>query len=70
MIVLIVFQTPDRSLYWRAVLQVILRDVTGEIRDDWQVGKIARRCRDFSEYVEKAFKKLGLENKASCVIFI
>ena len=59
-------QLPDRSIYWRALLQEVLCDVTGVDRDDWpartdwQVGKIAAKCHTFTEYVHKALQKLRL----------
>ena len=62
------FQLPDRSIYWRALLQEVLCDVTGVGRDDWrarngwQVGKIALKCRTFTEYVRKALEKLHLDH--------
>lgn len=56
---------PDRSLYWRALLQVILKDITGTTRNDWNVGKIANKCLDFTEYVNKALAKLKIETKVS-----
>lgn len=57
---------PDRSIYWRALLQEILCDVIGvqrddwQARNDWQVGKIASKCHTFTEYVHKALQKLRL----------
>ncbi|KAI0224820.1 Methyltransferase-like protein 25 [Lamellibrachia satsuma] len=57
---------PDRSIYWRALLQEILCDITGvqrgdwQARNDWQVGKIASKCHTFTEYVHKALQKLRL----------
>ena len=58
---------PVRSLHWRAVLQVILCEATLEKRDtkDWQVGKIASKCKDFVDYVRRCFKKLGITCEVS-----
>ncbi|CAH1799394.1 unnamed protein product [Owenia fusiformis] len=55
-------KTPQKSLFWRALLQVILSDLTAEKRDDWHVGKVASKCSDFSEYVIKSCKKLGIDS--------
>ena len=65
-------QLPSRSLHWRAVLQVILCDVTGEKRDtkDWQVGKVAAKCRDFTDYVRRCFKKLGIACEVCICMYV
>ncbi len=51
---------PARSLHYRAVLQVILQDLTGGLQDDWQVGRIAAKCTSFTQYVRKALTKLNI----------
>jgi len=69
---LCVFQLPPVSIYWRALLQVILTDQVGKpeqrscldhqnhLNGNWHVGKLASKCPTFNEYVRKAFIKLGL----------
>lgn len=39
----------------------MLRDVSGVIRDDWHVGRIASKCTDFRDYVHKCLKKLKMD---------
>ncbi|ROT80200.1 Methyltransferase-like 25 [Penaeus vannamei] len=48
------------SLYWRALLQVLLKEKLGDKFNASQVGRIASKCKDFAEYSRKAFEKLGL----------
>ena len=63
-------QAPGQSLFWRAVLQVILRDVSGgECRQDWQVGKLATKCSDFTQYVYKAMEKLNMQHQVYIHIY-
>ena len=67
-------QLPDRSIYWRALLQEIMCDITGvqrgdwQARNDWQVGKIASKCHTFTEYVHKALQKLRLTDVEVCIM--
>ncbi|XP_074660256.1 putative methyltransferase-like protein 25 [Tubulanus polymorphus] len=56
---------PRKSLFWRAVLQKILQEKTGELKDDWKIGRLAKKCNDFKEYVIKAFQKLGYSHLIS-----
>lgn len=58
-------QGPEHALHWRALLQVILRDVTGEVRLDWNVGKLANKCSSFVQYARKALNKLKIEHSVS-----
>ena len=60
-ITILISQLPSCSLFYRAVLQVILIDMTGDERVDWQVGKIAAKCSGFTDYVRKSMKKLNIE---------
>ncbi|XP_064627763.1 probable methyltransferase-like protein 25 [Lineus longissimus] len=53
----------QKSLYWRAILQQILIDLTGTVRKDWQIGKICKKCPTFNVYVRKALKKLGMQDQ-------
>ncbi|XP_037796143.1 methyltransferase-like protein 25 isoform X2 [Penaeus monodon] len=48
------------SLYWRALLQVVLKEKLGDKFNTSQVGRIASKCKDFTEYSRKAFEKLEL----------
>ena len=54
---------PDESLFYRAVLQVILQDITGEKRNDWQIGKIAQKSKNFEDYTVKALEKLKIDHE-------
>ena len=57
----IVFQLPDRALFWRSVLQVLLLRHKPDLKlEDQQVGRIAAKSKDFSDYVAKALEKLQL----------
>lgn len=49
------------SLFFRALLQVILEEKVGEDRSDWQVGRIAAKCIDFKDYCYKSLKILKLD---------
>lgn len=46
---------PSRSLIWRAILQVILKENVPDLRfQDHQVGRIASKSTDFIDYVRRA----------------
>jgi hypothetical protein len=47
-------------MFWRAVLQVILTDITGLHGHNWIVGKMPPSCRTFVDYVQRALTKLEL----------
>ena len=50
---------PSKSLIWRAILQVILRENIPDISfKDHHVGRIASKSKDFIDYVRKAIKKM------------
>jgi len=53
---------PSESLLWRAVLQVIINDHVDPrpAFSDQQVGRVAKRAKDFNEYCRLALDKLGL----------
>ncbi|XP_067001301.2 probable methyltransferase-like protein 25 isoform X2 [Anabrus simplex] len=53
-------QVPVEALFYRALLQVILIQKYERESPDWQVGRLANKCKDFPEYVTKALKKLEL----------
>ncbi|KAL1774762.1 methyltransferase 25 isoform X1 [Sigmodon hispidus] len=57
---------PTESLFYRAVLQNIIRDYYGITKCDRHVGKIYSKCSSFLDYVKMSLKKLGLdESKVS-----
>ncbi|XP_006821789.1 putative methyltransferase-like protein 25 [Saccoglossus kowalevskii] len=57
---------PSQSLFYRAVLQVIIQQHYTLPTRQQRVGKIAAKCKTFVEYVRKSLKKLHYdENKLS-----
>lgn len=52
---------PKKALYYRAVLEVILRDKLG-ISRDYTVGRIADKCSGFVQYVRRALRELKLDH--------
>ena len=60
-------QLPSESLLWRAVLQVIINHHVDPrpAFSGQQVGRVARKAKDFNEYCGLALEKLGLETKVS-----
>ncbi|XP_031574064.1 methyltransferase-like protein 25 [Actinia tenebrosa] len=54
---------PAPSIFYRAVLQVILKEKLGLDTTGMHVGRIGAKCKTFTEYIHKSFKRLGLENK-------
>nr|XP_004650208.2 methyltransferase-like protein 25 isoform X1 [Jaculus jaculus] len=52
---------PTESLFYRAVLQDIIKDYYGITRCDRHVGKIYSKCSSFLDYVRMSLKKLGLD---------
>eukprot|EP00058_Branchiostoma_floridae_P014441 XP_002599929.1 hypothetical protein BRAFLDRAFT_74053 [Branchiostoma floridae] len=53
---------PAMSLFYRAVLQVIIRDKFGHIDNNKTVGKVAAKSKDFVDYVRRALRRLQLEH--------
>ncbi|XP_078663847.1 putative methyltransferase-like protein 25 isoform X2 [Branchiostoma floridae x Branchiostoma belcheri] len=53
---------PAMSLFYRAVLQVIVRDKFGAIDRNKTVGKVAAKSKDFVDYVRRALRRLQLED--------
>ncbi|XP_013373481.1 PREDICTED: methyltransferase-like protein 25 isoform X2 [Chinchilla lanigera] len=49
------------SLFYRAVLQDIIKDCYGITKCNQHVGKIYSKCSSFLDYVRKSLKKLGLD---------
>ncbi|XP_039724900.1 putative methyltransferase-like protein 25 isoform X1 [Pteropus medius] len=52
---------PTESLFYRAVLQDIIKDCYGITKCDRHVGKIYSKSSSFLDYVRKSLKKLGLD---------
>ncbi|XP_006084042.2 methyltransferase-like protein 25 isoform X1 [Myotis lucifugus] len=52
---------PTESLFYRAVLQDIIKDCYGITKCDRYVGKIYSKSSSFLDYVRKSLKKLGLD---------
>ncbi|XP_070535072.1 probable methyltransferase-like protein 25 isoform X2 [Ptychodera flava] len=53
---------PSKSLYYRAVLQVIIEEHYEKLSSDQRVGRMAAKCKTFLEYVRKALRKLQLDD--------
>ncbi|XP_021102177.1 methyltransferase-like protein 25 isoform X2 [Heterocephalus glaber] len=53
---------PTESLFYRAVLQDIIKDCYGITKCNQHVGKIYSKCSSFLDYVRKSLKKLGLDD--------
>ncbi|XP_048214645.1 probable methyltransferase-like protein 25 isoform X2 [Perognathus longimembris pacificus] len=52
---------PTESLFYRAVLQDIIKDCFGITKCDQHIGKIYSKCSSFLDYVRKSLRKLGLD---------
>nr|XP_006197931.1 methyltransferase-like protein 25 [Vicugna pacos] len=52
---------PSESLFYRAVLQDIIKDCYSITKCDRHVGKIYAKSSSFLDYVKKSLKKLGLD---------
>ncbi|XP_077932503.1 putative methyltransferase-like protein 25 isoform X5 [Halichoerus grypus] len=52
---------PTESLFYRAVLQDIIKECYGITKCDRHVGKIYSKSSSFLDYVRKSLKKLGLD---------
>ncbi|XP_035663078.1 methyltransferase-like protein 25 [Branchiostoma floridae] len=53
---------PAMSLFYRAVLQVIVRDKFGHVDNNKTVGKVAAKSKGFVDYVRRALRRLQLEH--------
>ncbi|XP_064306364.1 probable methyltransferase-like protein 25 isoform X3 [Phalacrocorax carbo] len=53
---------PTESLFYRAVLQVIIEDIYGVTKSDRHVGKTFSKSSSFIDYVRKSLKKLELDD--------
>ncbi|XP_063178919.1 probable methyltransferase-like protein 25 isoform X2 [Chroicocephalus ridibundus] len=53
---------PTESLFYRAVLQVIIEEIYGVTKSDRHVGKTFSKSSSFIDYVRKSLKKLELDD--------
>ncbi|XP_023605529.1 methyltransferase-like protein 25 isoform X2 [Myotis lucifugus] len=61
---------PTESLFYRAVLQDIIKDCYGITKCDRYVGKIYSKSSSFLDYVRKSLKKLGLDESKNRYYYI
>ncbi|NXJ59284.1 MET25 protein, partial [Rostratula benghalensis] len=62
---------PTESLFYRAVLQVIIEDIYGVTKSERHVGKTFSKSSSFTDYVRKSLKKLELDDSKvpdSCIM--
>ncbi|XP_075006647.1 putative methyltransferase-like protein 25 isoform X1 [Calonectris borealis] len=62
---------PTESLFYRAVLQVIIEEIYGVTKSDRHVGKTFSKSASFVDYVRKSLKKLELDDSKlpdSCIM--
>ncbi|XP_053918460.1 probable methyltransferase-like protein 25 isoform X2 [Cuculus canorus] len=62
---------PTESLFYRAVLQVILEEIYGVTKSNRHVGKTFSKSSSFIDYVRKSLKKLELDDSKlpdSCIM--
>ncbi|KAK2523737.1 Mettl25 [Columba livia] len=62
---------PTESLFYRAVLQVIIEEMYGVSKSDRHVGKTFSKSSSFIDYVRKSLKKLELDDSKipdSCIM--
>ncbi|TRZ26943.1 hypothetical protein HGM15179_000184 [Zosterops borbonicus] len=62
---------PTESLFYRAVLQVIIEEVYGVTKSDRHVGKTFSKSSSFIDYVRRSLKKLELDDSKvsdSCIM--
>ncbi|XP_075284459.1 putative methyltransferase-like protein 25 isoform X1 [Opisthocomus hoazin] len=62
---------PTESLFYRAVLQVIIEEIYGVTKSDRHVGKTYSKSSSFIDYVRKSLKKLELDDSKvpdSCIM--
>ncbi|MBZ3891363.1 Methyltransferase-like protein 25 [Sciurus carolinensis] len=62
------YRLPTESLFYRAVLQDIIKDCYGITKCNQHVGKIYSKCSSFLDYVRKSLKKLGLDESKLKVV--
>ncbi|NXH58900.1 MET25 protein, partial [Rhabdornis inornatus] len=62
---------PTESLFYRAVLQVIIEEIYGVAKSDRHVGKTFSKSSSFVDYVRRSLKKLELDDSKlpdSCIM--
>ncbi|NXO61577.1 MET25 protein, partial [Phainopepla nitens] len=62
---------PTESLFYRAVLQVIIEEIYGVTKSDRRVGKTFSKSSSFVDYVRRSLKKLELDDSKlpdSCIM--
>ncbi|XP_032855687.2 methyltransferase-like protein 25 isoform X2 [Tyto alba] len=62
---------PTESLFYRAVLQVIIEEIYGVTKSDRHVGKTFSKSSSFIDYIRKSLKKLELDDSKlpdSCIM--
>ncbi|NXB78044.1 MET25 protein, partial [Donacobius atricapilla] len=62
---------PTESLFYRAVLQVIIEEIYGVTKSDRHVGKTFSKSSSFIDYVRRSLKKLELDDSKlpdSCIM--
>ncbi|NXG01599.1 MET25 protein, partial [Sakesphorus luctuosus] len=62
---------PTESLFYRAVLQVIIEEIYGVTKSDRHVGKTFSKSSSFVDYVRRSLKKLELDDSKlpdSCIM--
>ncbi|KAG5830871.1 hypothetical protein ANANG_G00315140 [Anguilla anguilla] len=61
---------PSESLFYRAVLHVILRDHYAAFKSEKRVGNVYSKSASFLDYVRRALRKLGLDGSkiSDCLI--
>ncbi|KFO96116.1 Methyltransferase-like 25, partial [Calypte anna] len=62
---------PTESLFYRAVLQVIIEEIYGVTKSDHHVGKTFSKSSSFVDYARKSLKKLELDDSKlpdSCIM--
>ncbi|XP_029811012.1 methyltransferase-like protein 25 isoform X2 [Suricata suricatta] len=59
---------PTESLFYRAILQDIIKECYGITKCDQHVGKIYSKSSSFLDYVRKSLKKLGLDESKLKVV--
>ncbi|XP_037072216.1 methyltransferase-like protein 25 [Pollicipes pollicipes] len=57
-------RSPSPALYYRAVLQVYLRDKLGAVPTDVMVGRLARKAKGYLDYMHMALSKYPLDHRA------
>jgi hypothetical protein len=58
-------ELPSPSIFWRSLLQAVLQDILGSVRDDWRVGRISAKYQCFEDYARQAAKVLGVSTELS-----